>query len=111
MDHVPGNGAVDRIGFAYLAHGFLCVVGGILFGVVSWRAGVFPRWAAGLFVAGSAVSLAVGEAELPDELQIGANTMRNVALVGFAYAALDSTAWGGRWGGSTDSRPTKATPG
>jgi len=79
---------VRDLGTIYTAFGVVMVAGGTLFGIVAWRAAVFPRWASGLLAAGSLLPLAVALVGLPALLNVGGNVLRNLGLVGLGLAAL-----------------------
>jgi hypothetical protein len=79
---------VSDLGAVYTAYGVVMVAGGTLFGISAWRAAVFPRWAAGLLVAGSLWPLAAGLGGLPALLNVGGNVLRNLGLVGMGLAVL-----------------------
>lgn len=81
---------VHDLGSVYTAFGVVMVAGGTLFGISAWRAGVLPRWAAGLLVAGSLWSLVVGAGGFPALLNVGGNALRNLGLLGMGLAALRS---------------------
>ena len=69
--------------------GLLYILGGVLFGIATFRAGILPRWAAALLVIGSA--LAPAAALLPPE------HMPKVAVpVGIALAWLGYALWSER---------------
>ena len=62
----------------------LYVLGGLLFGIATFRAGILPRWAGGLFVIGTA--LAPVAALLPLEHQPKVALPVGIALVWLGYA-------------------------
>lgn len=74
-----------RLGIAYTAHGVAMVVGGLLFGWATWKAGVVPRLAPGLFIAGLAGNLVLGLLPLPDILQTIASGVRNAGFVSLGW--------------------------
>jgi hypothetical protein len=79
---------VRDLGAVYTSFGVVMVVGGTLFGISAWRAGVFPRWAAGLLVAGSLWPLVAKLGGLPALLNIAGNGLRNLGLIGLGLGAL-----------------------
>jgi hypothetical protein len=64
--------------------GFLYILGGLLFGIATFRAGILPRWAAGLLAVGSL--LARVAALLPPEQEPKVAVPVGVALVWLGYA-------------------------
>lgn len=68
----------------YALTGALYVLGGIFFGVASFRARVLPRWAAGLLAVASLLTPAA--AVLPHQVQRYAAIPVAVAAVGLGYA-------------------------
>jgi hypothetical protein len=64
--------------------GFLYIVGGLLFGIATFRAGILPRWAAGLLVVGSV--LAPMAALLPPQHEPKVAVPVGIALVWLGYA-------------------------
>jgi len=72
---------VKNLGFMYLFHGVLLVVGGILFSTALLRARlVHPLIAYGI-LAGSLVSLITGVFQLSEQFYIMGNYIRNVSFV------------------------------
>ena len=83
--------------------GLLYMLGGLLFGIATFRAGILPRWAAGLLAVGSA--LAPVAALLPPEHQ------PKVAVpVGFALAWLGYALWSERRAHASNPVPGTASP-
>jgi hypothetical protein len=76
-----------RLGDVYTAHGALMVLGGAAFGWASFRAGIFPRWTAALFLAGIATNFALALLPLPELFQTFGTALRNAGLVGMGWAA------------------------
>ncbi len=64
--------------------GFLYILGGLLFGIATFRAGILPRWAAGLLVFGSV--LAPVAALLPPEHEPKVAVPVGIALAWLGYA-------------------------
>jgi len=52
------------------------------------RAAVVPRWTGIALIVGGLLSLVLYLLRLPDILQIASSTIRNVAFIGMAVAAL-----------------------
>jgi hypothetical protein len=84
---------------AYLAvTGLLFTVGGLLFGIALFRAGIVARWAAALLSVGTVATMLL--AVLPDSFN------RPMAVpAGIAFVGLGVSLWRGRPGGAV-SRPT-----
>ena len=68
----------------YALTGILYVLGGILFGVASFRARILPRWAAGLLAVASLLTPAA--ALLPHQVQRFAAIPVAIAAIGLGYA-------------------------
>ena len=77
----------DQLGAFYTFNGGLMVVGGLLFGIGTLRAGVFPRWTASLFLLGLLVNLVLVVLPVPDILQTLGSAVRNAGLVGMGWCA------------------------
>jgi hypothetical protein len=77
-----------RLGPMYTAHGTLMVIGGVLFGGATWRAGVVPRWTAGLFLAGVTLNIALALLDVPELLHTLGTALRNAGLAGMGWAVL-----------------------
>ncbi len=60
------------------------VLGGLLFGIATLRAGILPRWAAGLFAAGALAPFVL--AQLPHPLNRTFAVPMGIALAGLGYA-------------------------
>ena len=83
------NGNLGEANFGVLANlwkltGFLYIIGGLLFGIATFRAGILPRWAAGLLAVGSL--LAPVAALLPPEQEPKVAIPVGVALAWLGYA-------------------------
>jgi hypothetical protein len=82
----PGQMDIGALVPVYGVVGVLYLLGGIAFGVATFRAGVFPRWAAGLLAFTALVTPAA--ALLPHAIQ------RLVAIpMGIAFVALGWVLW------------------
>lgn len=68
----------------FMVSGVLYMLGGLLFGVATFRAGLLPRWAAGLMA--STAVLTPAAALLPHQFQRLAAVPMGLALVGLGYA-------------------------
>ena len=81
----------------------LFVLGGLMFGIATLRAGILSRWAAGVFTIG--IALAPPSALLPDQLR------PLVAVpIGFALAWLGYTLWSERREHTSELVPGRASP-
>ena len=79
------------------------MLGGLLFGIATFRAGILPRWAAGLLAVGA--MLAPVAALLPHELQ------PKVAVpVGLALAWLGYALWSERREHAAEPVPGRVSP-
>jgi hypothetical protein len=83
--------------------GPLYILGALLFGVATLRAGVLPRWAAGVFGVGAVASLAF--ALLPRALEPLAAVPVGVGLAGLGYAL-----WSDRRAPASDPAPARGRP-
>jgi hypothetical protein len=83
--------------------GVLYMLGGLLFGIATFRAGILPRWPAGLLAVAAAVTPAA--ALLPHELQRYAGIP-----VGLAVAWLGYALWSERRTHASDPVPGKGSP-
>ncbi len=80
----------------WLISGPLYILGGLIFGIATFRAGVLPRWAGALLAAGTA--LAPVAALLPFEYQSKVTIPVGLALIWLGYAL-----WSGRRTASTEN--------
>jgi hypothetical protein len=83
------TGSIGETDFGVLANlwkltGFLYILGGLLFGIATFRAGILPRWAAGLLAVGSL--LAPVAALLPPEQEPKVAVPVGIALAWLGYA-------------------------
>ena len=86
----------DMDGFAYM-------IGGLLFGIATIRAGILPRWAAGLMALGTA--LAPVATMLPEEHKALVAVPMGLALVWLGYAL-----WSERRVQAAQPLPDKVSP-
>ena len=85
----------------YALNGVLYLLGGVLFGIATLRAGILPRWAAGLLAVGTVAPLALSL--LPHEFVRIAAVPVGVALVWLGYAL-----WSERRAHASDALPGRA---
>jgi hypothetical protein len=80
----PGDMNIGALPAVYGLTGLLYMLGGLLFGIATFRAGILPRWAAGLLAVAAAVTPAA--ALLPHAIQrfAGIPVGLAVAWMGFA---------------------------
>ncbi len=79
------------------------ILGGLLFGIATLRAGILPRWAAGLLAVGAALTPAA--ALVPHPLDRIAAVPVGVALAWLGYAL-----WSERRAHAADPIPGRASP-
>lgn len=79
------------------------VLGGLLFGIATFRAGILPRWAGGLMAAGALAPIVL--AKLPHPLDRTFAVPMGMALVWLGYAL-----WSERREHASESVPDRATP-
>jgi hypothetical protein len=87
----------------YTLVGILYVLGGLLFGIATLRAGILPRWAAGLLAVASALTPAA--ALFPHQIQRLAAVPVGVALVWLGYAL-----WSERREQASEPLPGRVSP-
>jgi hypothetical protein len=80
-----GEMNVGALPAVYTVVGVLYMLGGLLFGIATFRAGILPRWAAGLFAFGGPVA-AVVVAVLPHPLDRIAAVPMGLGLAWLGYA-------------------------
>lgn len=78
----------SHLGWPYTFHGGLMVVGGLLFGFATWRAGMLPTWTAALFLLGIMTNLVVAVLPVPDLIQTIGSGLRNAGLIGMGWAVV-----------------------
>jgi hypothetical protein len=82
----PVETNLGALPFLYTLAGFVgYVLGGLLFGLATLRAGILPRWAAGLLAIGAIAPFVL--AALPHPLDRTFAVPMGIALVGLGYAA------------------------
>ncbi len=92
-EHVPDYaGLLHALGTLYTVHGGLMIVGGVLFAVTSWQAGVLPRPAVLAFSAGVLLNLVFSFLPVPEVSQTIGSTVRNVGLMGMGAWLLTGRA-------------------
>lgn len=72
---------VERLGFTYLLHGVLLVIGGLFAGMVMIRRRLAPLPIGVLLIIASMMSLLTGALQLPEIGYVAANYVRNGAFV------------------------------
>ena len=78
----------ERLGITYTLHGVIMILGGIAFGVATFRAGVLPAWAAAMFLAGIVLNLGLAVIQAPEILQTVGSLLRNLGLIGMGFYVL-----------------------
>jgi len=73
---------LEQLGILYTLHGLLMIVGGVAFGVATYRASVFPVWMSVVFLTGVVLNLVLTLAGAPDLLQTLGSALRNLGLIG-----------------------------
>ncbi|MGL6260889.1 hypothetical protein [Vibrio sp. WXL210] len=73
---------LQQLGSLYTVHGLLMVVGGIGFGIATYKVQIFPVWTSILFIIGIAANLLVAIIGAPEILQTIGSTVRNLGLIG-----------------------------
>ena len=103
------NGAPSEVNLGalpviYALTGFVgYVLGGLLFGIATLRAGILPRWAAGLFAVGAVAPFVL--AVLPHPLDRTFAVPMGIALAGLGYAL-----WSERREHVSEPVPGRASP-
>jgi hypothetical protein len=98
----PGEMNLGVIKTLWVLDGFVYMIGGLLFGIATIRAGILSRWAAGLLAVGSA--LAPVATLLPEE-----HKALVAVPVGIALAWLGYALWSERRAQATESLLGKAS--
>jgi hypothetical protein len=89
VDHIADYHTLwSRLDGLYTFHGGVMIVGGVLFGIATLRAGVLAPWAGGLFVAGLSLNLLFAVIPVPEILQTFGSTLRNLGLIGMGVLIL-----------------------
>lgn len=79
---------IRRLGFTYLLHGILLVVGGLLFCISAFRQSLFSRWTISLILIGSVLSLVTGSFKLSEDFYVIANFSRNIGFLFIGVSLL-----------------------
>lgn len=77
-----------RLGTVYTFHGGLMVVGGLLFGFASLKAGVLWRKGIILFIFGIFLNLILTFLPLPEIVQIIGSSLRNLGLITIGFGMI-----------------------
>lgn len=72
----------QQLGHLYTMHGILMILGGIAFGVASYRAKIFPRWTSVVFLAGIILNLSLTLVAAAELLHTLGSAFRNLGLMG-----------------------------
>jgi membrane protein implicated in regulation of membrane protease activity len=99
----PGEMNLAVLAALYSLSGIVYIFGGLLFGFATFRAGILPRWPAGLLAVAAAVTPAA--ALLPHEIQRLAGIPVGVALAWLGYAL-----WSERREQASEPVPGKGSP-
>ena len=99
----PGATNLAILSSLYSLSGIVYIFGGLLFGFATFRAGILPRWAAGLLAVG--VVLSPMAALLPQE-----HKALVTVPVGFALAWLGYALWSERRECAAEPVPGRASP-
>lgn len=99
----PGAMNIGALPTLYGLLGLLYIVGGLLFGIATFRAGVLPRWPAGLLAAAAAVTPAA--ALIPHPLNRALAVPMGLALAWLGYAL-----WSERRAQAAQPLPGSGTP-
>jgi hypothetical protein len=86
VNGMPGEMNIGALIAVYGVLGVLYMLGGVVFGIATLRAGVLPRWAAGLLALGAAVTPLA--ALLPHAIQRYAAVPVGLAIAVMGYALL-----------------------
>jgi hypothetical protein len=95
------SGDIGHLQTAFALAGFFYIVGGVVFGIALFRAGVLARWAALLLAAANLSTIAL--AALPDSFNRPLAVPNGIAMIGLGYSLWRTTR-----SSSTDATP--ATP-
>lgn len=99
----PGEMDLGALPALYAVAGFGYVLGGLLFGIATLRAGILPRWAGGLLAVGAVAPFVL--AQLPHPLD------RTFAVpVGIALAWLGYALWSERREQAEEPTPGTGSP-
>ncbi len=86
ITNAPSEINLGALPTLYLVGSVMYVLGGLLFGIATFRAGILPRWAAGLMAVGALAPFVL--AQLPHPLDRTFAVPMGVALAGLGYALL-----------------------
>src|SRR5690606_6192975 len=99
----PGEMGIGALPAVYAILSILYLLGGLLFGIATFRAGVLPRWPAGLLAVAAALTPLA--ALLPHAIQ------RYAAVpMGLALAWLGFALWSERRARAAEAVPAKPAP-
>lgn len=81
----------QELGLVYTFHGGVMVVGGLLFGFVTYKLNILPRWASICFLIGVSSNLLFALIEVREISQIFGSALRNIGLAGMGYSIFYSS--------------------
>lgn len=80
----------EQLGLVYTVHGALMIIGGVCFGVATYRAGVLPRWCTVVFLIGIGLNLILALIQVAELWQTLGSALRNLGLIGMGGYLLQS---------------------
>jgi hypothetical protein len=95
------SGDIGHLQTAFALAGFFYIVGGLVFGIALFRAGVLARWAAALLAVANLSTIAL--AALPDSFNRPLAVPNGIAMIGLGYSL-----WRTSRTSSTDPTPSPA---
>lgn len=92
LTHAPDLPALaDDVGAWYWVHAVVQTVGGALFASAVWRAGVLPRWTAGLLLGAMVGHVLLSVTGLPESYRWVTSTAQNAAFAAMGLVVLRRT--------------------
>ncbi len=103
ITNAPSEINLGALPTLYMVASDMYVLGGLLFGIATFRAGILPRWAAGLMAVGAVAPFVL--AVLPHPLDRTFAVPMGVALAGLGYAL-----WSERGEHASEPVPGRVSP-
>lgn len=82
-ENIPNYASLwESLGGVYTAHGLAMILGGLAFGIATYRARVYPDWTSIVFSTGVLLNLLFSIFAAPEIMHTVGSALRNLGLIG-----------------------------